>query len=232
MRPSLSPVDEVHSGFVTSETLETLDSRSPGRGRRVPCIEWPHIGSGQRDDASVSSAYRDGDRRELRRVDDVGSVPTVLGPDDGDILGDAESVLDRFMVEGDRTGGRFALIEHRLAPHALAAPLHFHTNEDEYSFVLEGRVGAYLGGSELVAEVGDLVAKPRGQWHTFWNAGEAPARVLEIISPGGLERLFRLLDTSPDLYDPQRLIPLAETYGAKVDFDGTSPIVERHGLRF
>lgn len=40
------------------------------------------------------------------------------------------------------------------------------------------------------------------------------------------------LDTSPDLYEPDRLIPLADTYGAKVDFEGTMPIVERHRLNF
>lgn len=157
---------------------------------------------------------------------------TVLGPDDGDILGDPDGVLDRFMVEEAATGGRFSLIEHRLAPYALAAPLHLHNREDEYSFVLEGAVGAHLGGSELVAHAGDLVAKPRGQWHTFWNAGSSPARVLEIISPAGLERLFRLLDTSPELYEPVELVPLANGFGAELDFEGTLPIVERHGLRF
>lgn len=166
----------------------------------------------------------------MTQLDEVGSLPTILGPEDGDILGDPDTVLDRFIIEEGDAGGRFALIEHRLAPHVLAAPLHLHTREDEYSFILEGDVGAYLGGTEVVAHKGDLVAKPRGQWHTFWNAGDSNARVLEIISPAGLEKLFRLLDTSPDLYEPEKLIPLADSYGAKIDFDGTFPIVERHGL--
>lgn len=165
-------------------------------------------------------------------TEDVDSSPNVLGPDDGDILGDPDAVMDRFMLEGDATGGRFSIVEHRLAAHALAAPLHRHTREDEYSYILEGEVGAYLGGTEVIAHRGDLVRKPRGQWHTFWNAGPSAARVLEIISPSGLEKLFRTLDESPELYDPEQLLPLAESYGAEVDFDGTLPIVERHGLRF
>jgi hypothetical protein len=37
------------------------------------------------------------------------------------------------------------------------------------------------------------VGKPREQWHTFWNAGDTPARVLEIISPAGFENYFREL---------------------------------------
>jgi quercetin dioxygenase-like cupin family protein len=165
-------------------------------------------------------------------VDDVGTTWDVLGPEEGDILGDPDAVLDRFILEGTASGGRFTVIEHRLAPHALAAPLHLHTREDEYSYVLEGEVGAHLGGTELIARAGDLVAKPRGRWHTFWNAGSSTARVLEIISPSGLENLFRLLDTSPELYEPEELIPLARSYGAEIDLEGTVPIVERHGLRF
>ena len=42
----------------------------------------------------------------------------------------------------------------------------------------------------MFGEVGDLILKPRGQWHTFWNAGDEPARLLEIISPAGFGRYF------------------------------------------
>jgi hypothetical protein len=64
------------------------------------------------------------------------------------------------MIDGKDSGGGFALVEHRLAPHILAAPLHLHTREDEYSYVLEGTLGALLGDHEVVAEPGTLVVKP------------------------------------------------------------------------
>ena len=153
----------------------------------------------------------------------------MLGPNDGHMLGQPDGTADRFMVDGKDSGGGFALVEHRLAPRVLAAPLHFHTREDEYSYVLEGRVGALLGEEEVLAEAGDLVFKPRGQWHTFWNAGDAQARILEIISPAGLEELFRQLESYED---PEAIAALAARYGGKVDFEGTMPIVERHGLAF
>lgn len=153
----------------------------------------------------------------------------MLGPDDGDILGPPDGVQDRFMIEAGDSGGGFALVEHRMAPRALAAPLHLHTREDEYSYVLEGRVGALLGDDEVVAGPGELIFKPRGQWHTFWNAGDGPARI--IISPAGLERLFREFgDTG--LPEPDELAAMTARYGAELDFEGTMPIVERHGLRF
>jgi hypothetical protein len=68
----------------------------------------------------------------------------VLGPTDGR-AGMLGSMGVRFMLAGGETGGGFALVEHPIPPRALAAPLHRHTHEDEYSFVLEGRVG---GSSE------------------------------------------------------------------------------------
>ena len=62
----------------------------------------------------------------------------VLGPNDGDIMGAPDGVRDRFMVSRGDSGGGFALVEHLMAARTLAAPLHIHTREDEYSYVLAG----------------------------------------------------------------------------------------------
>src|ERR1700757_2659003 len=105
--------------------------------------------------------------------------PTVVGPQDGR-LGFLGSIGVRFMLGGVHAEQRFSIVEHPMSPRALAAPLHRHNREDEYSYVLEGRVGALLGEDVLEAGVGDLVLKPRGEWHTFWNAGDEPCRILEI----------------------------------------------------
>ena len=86
--------------------------------------------------------------------------------------------------------GGFSLVEHPMPPRRLAAPVHKHSREDEYSYVLEGRMGALLGDDVVYAEAGDTVFKPRDQWHTFWNAGDTPCRILEIIAPGGFEHFF------------------------------------------
>lgn len=156
----------------------------------------------------------------------------VMGPKDGETLGAPETVRDRFMVGGEESGGGFALVEHLMPPRALAAPLHRHTLEDEYSYVLEGRVGALLGEEEVFGEVGDLIFKPRGQWHTFWNAGESPARILEIISPGGFEMAFREMHALGDDLDPATMAEMVARYGGEIDFEKTMPIIERHGLVF
>src|SRR5689334_21659143 len=102
-------------------------------------------------------------------------------------MGFLGSIGVRFMIDGSEAAERLSLVEHPMSPRALAAPLHRHTREDEYSFVLQGRMGALLGDEVVEAGPGDLVFKPRNQWHTFWNAGDEPCRILEIISPAGLE---------------------------------------------
>ena len=77
---------------------------------------------------------------------------------------------------GAEANGRFSVVEHPMSPRALAAPLHRHSREDEYSLVIEGQVGALLGDEVVIGGQNSLIFKPRNQWHTFWNAGDTPAR--------------------------------------------------------
>ena len=159
----------------------------------------------------------------------------VLGPKDGK-EGVLASIGVRFMVDGGRSGGGFSLVEHPMSPRALAAPLHRHSREDEYSVVLEGRVGALLGDDVVYGEPGDLIFKPRGEWHTFWNAGEKPARLLEIISPAGFERYFEeLIELPPDLDRDERvktIAAIAEQYGLEMDFGSIPSLIEEYNLVF
>jgi mannose-6-phosphate isomerase-like protein (cupin superfamily) len=161
-----------------------------------------------------------------------GGRARVLGPQDGDTFGDPGVLHDRFMISASESGGGFALVEHLLSPRALAAPLHRHTREDEYSYVLEGRLGALLGDEEVFGEAGDLIFKPRNQWHTFWNAGDVPTRILEIISPGGFEEAFREIAALGDQVTPEAMAEIASRYGVGADFERTGPIIERHSLSF
>ncbi len=154
----------------------------------------------------------------------------LLAADDEADESELGGVRDRFMIDGADTDGRFALVEHRFAPKALAAPMHRHRHEDEYTYVLRGRIGAVIEGHEVVAERGDLLFKPLGQWHTFWNAGDEPAACLELISPAGLEELFRSFAHLTEPPTPGVLAGLAIEYGCEIDFEGTMPLVERLGL--
>lgn len=131
-------------------------------------------------------------------------------------------------IDGAETGRRFSIVHHPIAPHALAAPLHRHHREDEYSYVLSGRMGALLGDDVVFAEAGSWVFKPRGQWHTFWNAGDTPCEIIEIISPSGFEDYFREMAAIwPDL---SKAGPLLEKYGLDMDPTSMPGLCERFGL--
>jgi mannose-6-phosphate isomerase-like protein (cupin superfamily) len=156
----------------------------------------------------------------------------IVGPADGK-SGFLGSIGVRFMIDGDEAGGDFSLVEHPMSPRALAAPLHRHSREDEYSYVLEGRMGALLGDEVVEAGPGDLVFKPRDQWHTFWNAGEEPARILEIIAPAGFERYFdELVELGGSAgADPQQLLELCQRYELEVQPESIPELLERFNLR-
>src|SRR5450759_4862017 len=157
----------------------------------------------------------------------------VVGPTDGK-AGFLGSIGVRFMIDGSEASDRFSLVEHPMSARALAAPLHRHHNEDEYSFVIEGRMGALLGDEHLEAGPGDLVHKPRGQWHTFWNAGDEACRILEIISPAGFEQFFaELIDLGGVTQaDPAAFGGLCERYALEMDPDSVPDLIERFGVRF
>jgi mannose-6-phosphate isomerase-like protein (cupin superfamily) len=159
-------------------------------------------------------------------------MATVIGPSDGK-AGFLGSIGVRFMIDGEGAGGDFSLVEHPLSPRALAAPLHRHTREDEYSFVLEGRMGGLLGDDVVEAGPGDLVFKPRNEWHTFWNAGDEPCRILEIIAPAGFERFFEeLVDMGGVLQaDPEDVAALSDRYGLEMKPETVPGLLERFGLR-
>jgi quercetin dioxygenase-like cupin family protein len=156
----------------------------------------------------------------------------VVGPQDGK-AGFLGSIGVRFMIGGAESDERFSLVEHPMSARALAAPLHRHLREDEYSFVLEGRVGALLGDDVVIGEPGDLIFKPRNQWHTFWNAGDEPARLLEIISPAGFERFFEELVALGGVAqaEPSVLGDLCARYELEMDPDSLPGLLDRFGLR-
>ncbi len=157
----------------------------------------------------------------------------VLGPADGK-AGFLGSIGVRFMIDSETTSGGFSLVEHPMSARALAAPLHRHHREDEYSYVIEGRMGALLGDDVLEAGPGDLVFKPRDQWHTFWNAGDDPCRILEIIAPAGFERFFAELVALGGVAHaaPEVLGALCERYELEMDPSSVPGLIERFSLRF
>jgi mannose-6-phosphate isomerase-like protein (cupin superfamily) len=140
---------------------------------------------------------------------------------------------NRYVLRGESLDGRFALVEQTIPPRALAAPVHTHEREGEYSFVLAGRLGAQIGDEVVHAGPGDLVLKPRGIPHAYWNPGDEETHLLEIISPAGFEQYFA--DLAPELARPgepdlQALAEIRARYGLTMDIASRERLIAEHGL--
>jgi mannose-6-phosphate isomerase-like protein (cupin superfamily) len=140
-----------------------------------------------------------------------------------------------FKVPAELTDGAFSIVEHPVDPRALVPP-HVHRNEDEFSFVIEGEIGARIGDVEVVVGPGAYVAKPRGILHTFWNPTDRPARILEIISPAGFERYFAeagayFESIGDGEVDPMKVMEIAQRYDLAFDFSWVPELVERYGVK-
>ena len=112
----------------------------------------------------------------------------------------------------------------------LAAPLHYHHKEDELSYVVNGRLGVLLGEEVVIAHPGTWVFKPRHQWHTFWNDGDEPCEIVEIISPAGFENYFR--DVAASWGNVKRLGEINQKYSLEMRFDSVPELCRRFSVTF
>lgn len=162
------------------------------------------------------------------------SAPFVLPPDGGRQVSLAALGV-RYLVGGDLTGRRFSLVEHPLEPKALGAPTHTHTHEDEISYVVEGVVGVQIGDQVWEAGPGAVIFKPRGIPHAFWNPGDTPARLVEIITPAGFEGYFEEMarlfaEARGGLPDPKRAAAVCAKYSLDLDFSSVPVLSRKYGL--
>jgi quercetin dioxygenase-like cupin family protein len=136
-----------------------------------------------------------------------------------------------YKVTSADSGGAVAALEITIPPRTLVKP-HNHAREDEYTVVLDGAVGARVGDRVVEAAAGASMVKPRGTPHAMWNVGPEPARVLEILSPGGLEDYFEEL--APVLRDkapPTEYDALADRYGLTIQNDWIEELERTYGVR-
>jgi quercetin dioxygenase-like cupin family protein len=137
-----------------------------------------------------------------------------------------------FKIDGADSGGALAVVEHPFEVGGLVPP-HVHHREDEISIVLEGEIGFRSEDKEIVLGPGGYIVKPRGEVHAMWNAGPMPARMIEIISPAGLEELFRtVVDlTERGEAEMSKIVELANRYEVPIaEPEWFADVIERYQL--
>jgi quercetin dioxygenase-like cupin family protein len=162
-------------------------------------------------------------------------VPTqlkVVQPGDGDTGMLLPGVGVQFKIDAEDVGGNVSVVEHPFDVGALVPP-HVHHLEDEVSIVIEGRIGFRSEDKEAVLSEGGYIVKPRGEVHAMWNAGDVPARMIEIITPAGFDKFFREVAslTAQGQPTPPELMELAARYELPfVEPDWIGDVIERYNL--
>ena len=129
------------------------------------------------------------------------------------------------LATAEETNGGFSLIE-GLARKGVseAPPMHVHTCEAEYIYLIEGAMNFQVGDEWTHATAPGFIALPRRVPHRFELASER-ARFLSFCTPGGFEGYFReLSEPAQSLRLPPsgaprnigRLITVAARYGVEI----------------
>lgn len=139
-------------------------------------------------------------------------------------MGQAYRVLgDEIVVKATaaETGGAYALFEVRTPPGGRTPP-HLQRYEDETCFVLDGSYTFLLGERTVELGPGGIAFAPRGTVHAFANRGDTPARLLLLVTPGGIHEQFLAaigaLASGPpgDPHDTWRYGMIAAKYGIEL----------------
>src|SRR6201995_2734494 len=115
-------------------------------------------------------------------------APIVAGPGEGEALWFL-GILATIKSSAETTGGAVAVIEH-LAPRGAGSPLHVHSREDEWFYVIEGELTLWVDGETILAPAGSFVFGPKGIPHTFIVSSDR-ARFLLVTEPAGFEKFMR-----------------------------------------
>ena len=129
----------------------------------------------------------------------------------GEIHGPGYSEI-LFKTASAETPSVFAIEHTKLVP-GWGPPLHLHTAQDEWFYVLEGQVLVQAGDQRVTLQPGDSILGPRNVPHAFVAVGPHPARMLITYTPAGqMEQFFR--DTAT--VGPQNMAAISLRYGIKV----------------
>ena len=151
-----------------------------------------------------------------------GVVFHLVGPGEGATISALGSMYTTKM-DGEATGGAYALVEEELW--GDPTPLHLHTREEEAFYVLSGRLAVWVDGTEQVAEPGAFLLVPRGVPHAARRMTDEPVRMLTLVSPSGLQRFFESVVREGEeelLAHPERLAALAAEFGSEILGDSST----------
>jgi mannose-6-phosphate isomerase-like protein (cupin superfamily) len=116
-----------------------------------------------------------------------------------------------YKATAEDTGGGFSLAVETTAPGG-GQPLHFHSQEDEAMYILEGEFEIQCGDNIVKATAGSFAFLPRGVPNRYQNIGDTAGKFVYVTSPGGSEKLVA---EASKAQDPESAFEIAKKYGIK-----------------
>jgi quercetin dioxygenase-like cupin family protein len=148
--------------------------------------------------------------RKVRRAPDM--EPIVVAETEGEVY-DTGALRLRLLAQSPDQP--IAVTDSTVPPGFPGPVRHRHAQMTDIFYVLEGELAFDLDGKWRVLGPGSFVLVPPGVAHTFANRGPAPARVLNILQPAGLEQYLkeaikRMADGHP--WSPAEMAEIAARY--------------------
>ena len=137
--------------------------------------------------------------------------------------------LYTFLAVGEDTSRSYALWE-AVVPPGGGPPPHVQSREDEGFYVLEGEMTFVADGQRVIARKGSFLNIPRGVVHSFKNEGQSDARMLILVAPAGMEKMFEEMGTvvtdptaepsPPTPQEMEKAAAVAPKYGIEIRPNG------------
>ncbi len=93
-----------------------------------------------------------------------------------------------FKADEEETNEKYSVSEWWIDPQSEGPGAHFHEENDEVFYVLEGTPSIRIGDQWVEAEKGTFLRIPAQTLHDFANRTNSPAGLLNFFIPGGFER--------------------------------------------
>ena len=118
------------------------------------------------------------------------------------------------LVSSHDTGGRYTICEVKTTGRT-GPPLHAHSYEDGFFYILEGDFQFQVHGETIHKSAGSSLFIPRQTAYAFRGNGDG-GRFLVFAHPGGLDLFFQDMD--------------AALRGEMPILLGVAPLLEKHGI--
>ena len=119
-------------------------------------------------------------------------------------------------VSGKDNGGSFFLFEHANMSKG-GPPRHYHYEQDEWFYAMEGAFAFEVGDEKFVLRPGDSLFAPRMIPHVWAYLGDKPGTLLLAVQPAGsLEEFFMKSSAMKQPPTPQEAEKLFASHGMKV----------------